>query len=99
MRQYVQYNSDSTIMIDLWRLEDTDEDVGVRNEAAISATPPLPRLLPPSSHTNAATASALTDRYSLWEYVCMFVWCCVLCVISCDVCIDFSGAAWALPPP
>ena len=41
----MQYNSDSTIMIDLWRLEDTDEDVGVRNEAAISATPPPPPIL------------------------------------------------------
>ena len=41
----MQYNSDSTIMIDLWRLEDTDEDVGVRNEAAISAPAPAPHLL------------------------------------------------------
>ena len=69
-----------------WRLEDSDEDVGVRNEAAISAPAPAP----PSSHTNAGrpAASALTDRYSLWEYVCMFVWtrCCVLYRVTCDVC-------------
>ena len=82
-----------------WRLEDSDEDVGVRNEAAISAPAPAPA--PPSSHTNAGrpAASALTDRYSLWEYVCMFVWtrCCVLYRVTCALISPSAG--WALPPP